>query len=524
MDAREELQALRRLAQLEAKAKGQAVPTFEKEAAEIASVTPAEAISANPIVRAATAAARPLLAANNLLMRPLGFQGVPLEQLDEMQRRGAMAQGFSPAVQATQDVAGSLISPVGVGAIKTPAAAGAVGRIAQGSGFGALGGLTAGTQDPIGTAQAGALVGAAIPGAIEAGRGALSGARHLTDLVKGDKGAANILTRYQKEIVGEQNVPAVVQALRRGGQEPLPGYRPTAAEAVEGLPAGSPLTAHQRVTARAPGGPSAQFGERIQQQKDALRAAYEARDVATEPLRTAAIQQANAGGVVAKNVTDRIDDMLNRPGIRASDVVSGTLNKTKDKIASLVKPDGTIDAADLYTVRKEIGNTIKTYSKETANWDKRLTSGLERDLQKSIDDAIEVAGGTSWKRYLNEYATRSQAIQRTKDTALAAMRPDQRTDLSGGINVAEQTRVHFPQLLSRPVAIANAILRKFSMGIEPKIDKLAARRYLNPTELADALEKMPAEQRSKIVDAMERAGVATAILGTREDEQNGTRP
>ena len=91
------------------------------------------------------------------------------------------------------------------------------------------------------------------------------------------------------------------------------------------------------------------------------------------------------------------------------------------------------------------------------------------------------------------------------------MRPDQRTDLFGGLNVAEQTRVHFPQMLSRPVMIANAILRKFSSGIEPHIDKLATQRYLNPREFADALERLPSTQRSKIIDAMERAGVATAM-------------
>jgi hypothetical protein len=519
---REELQALRRLAELEAKA-GKAAPMqtpeFEKEAAQIASVTPAEAIAANPIVRAATAAARPILAANNMLVRPLGLQGVPLEQLDEMQRRGAMAQGFSPAVQTTQDIAGSLISPVGVGAIKTAAAPTAVGRIAQGAGFGALGGVTAGTQDPMASAQTGAVVGGLVPGAIEGIRAGGKGIQHLTDLFRGKEGAANILNRYQRNIIGEGNVPAVVQKLKEGSVSPVSGYQPTAAEAVQGLPAGSPIVAHQRATARTPGGPSAAFGDRVQQQKAALQAAYEARDAATEPLRTAAIQQANAGGVMAKNVTDKIDDLLSQPGIRASDVVSGTLNKTKDKIASLTKDGGTIDAADLYTIRKEVGNTIKTFSKETANWDKRLTSALERDVQKAIDGAIESAGGTTWKKYLAEYSARSQAIGKTKETALAAMRPEQRTDLFGGINVAEQTRAHFPQMLSRPVMIANAILKKFSTGVEPHIDTLATRRYLNPQELASALEKMPSTQRNQIVDAMERAGVATAILGTREAEQ-----
>ena len=485
-------------------------PAYEKEARELIGTTGAELASANPIVRALTAAARPIAAANNMLVRPFGFQGIPLEQLDAMQARGAKALGYGGLETTGQDIGGAMLGPVAVGALKTPAAASALGRIAQGSGFGALGGLTAGTNDPIAAAETGAVLGAAVPAAIEGVRGTARGLSHLTDIVRGKEGATNILNRYQREIIGEQNIPAVTDALRKGGGEPLPGYRPTAAEAVEGLPAGSPLVAHQRVTARTPGGSSALFGNRVQEQKNAIKAAYEARDRATEPLRTAAIQQANAGGVQSKNITDKIDQLLEQPGIRASDVVSGTLNKTKEKIVSLAK-DGVIDAADLYTVRKEVGNTIKSFSKETANWDKRLTSGLERDIQKSIDGAIEAAGGTTWKRYLNEFAVRSQAIQKTKETALSAMRPDQRTDLFGGLNVAEQTRVHFPQMLSRPVMIANAILRKFSSGIEPHIDKLATQRYLNPQEFADALERLPSAQRSKIIDAMERAGVATAM-------------
>lgn len=519
--------ALRRLAELEAKASGRPAapapaapetPAFEREARETLSVTPAELISANPIVRAMTTAARPILAANNLLVRLFGLEGVPLEQLDEMQRRGAQALGYGGLETTGQDVGGAVISPITAAAMKASAVAGAIPRIVQGAELGALAGITSGGEQPLLDAGTGALVGGAIPAAIEGGRAVGTGLSHASDLFRGETGARNILDRYLNRTIGPENVPLVAQQLRAGGAEPLPGYRPTAAEAVAGLPEGSPLVAHQRITASTPGGPSAQFGRRIMDQKTAIQAAYEARNAATTPLRDAAIQQANQMGVQSGNVTSQIDTMLQRPGYRSSEVISKTLNKVKDKITEFTQ-NGVIDANDLYTIRKELGNTIQTFAKETANWDKRLTAGLERDIQRSIDDAIVKAGGTGWPIYLAEFAKRSQAIEGVKEAAKSAIRPAQRTDLFGGLRIAEETRAHVPQLLSRPMMAANAILRYFSANIEPNIDKLATQRYLNPLQFAEALERLTSAARSRVLDTMQKIGIAPAVQQAIEQQR-----
>lgn len=492
-------------------------PAFEREARETLSVTPAELISANPIVRAATAAARPILAANNLLVRPLGLRGVDLEALDAMQARGAKALGYGGIETAGQDIGGGVISPVGVGAMKMAPAATALGRVAQGAGIGGLAGVTAGTDAPLEAAGTGAAIGAAIPGAIEGVKTGVRGLSHVADLFRGETGAGNILDRYIRNAIGEKNVPAVVSQLRAAQGEPLPGYKPTVAEGVAGLPEGSPLVAHQRITAATKGGPSAEFGRRIIEQKGAITAAAEARDAQIVPLLQNEIRRANANGIKADAILSGIDKQLSTPGLRASDVVQKSLGAVKEKISSLAK-DGLLDGADLWTVRKEIGNTIKNASKETANWDKRLTSGLERQIQRSIDQAIVDAGATRWPLYMNEYAARSQAIQRVKDAAKAAIRPDQRTDLFGGLRVAEETRTHVPQLLSRPMMAANAIMRYFSANIEPKIDKLAAQRYLNPKEFADALEKLPPQTQSQIRETMKRIGIAGTVQQAMKDQ------
>lgn len=113
-------------------------------------------------------------------------------------------------------------------------------------------------------------------------------------------------------------------------------------------------------------------------------------------------------------VLQSIDATLSRPGTRASDVVRRSLGWARDKLASLTDEQGVIDARDLYTVRKEIGNVVTQLSKETGNWDQKLTSGVQRDVQAAIDAAIERAGGTGWKDYLAKYQEMSGPVNQAK--------------------------------------------------------------------------------------------------------------
>ena len=484
----------------------------------VADVTTAEAIMGNPVTQFAIGAAEPVLGAAQAV-------GVPIDAkaIKEMSDRGAQLYGGN-WTRVPARLAGNILSPVWLGIAKTLPAGATLGDLVKaGTVMGGVAGATVLQDEPdfaeravsaAGGAAGGAAIGGGIAGAKAVGRGLLHGA----DLFRGDKGAGNILDRYLQRTIGPQNVPVVSQQLRTGGAQPLPGYKPTAAEAVAGLPEGSPLVAHQRITASTPGGPSAQFGRRILEQKDAIAAAAKARDTQLVPLLNAELTAANQSGIKTTDVVSNIDGMLQTPGFRASDVVSKSLNAVKDKINSLSQ-NGIVDGQDLWTVRKEIGNTIKTFSKETANWDKRLTSGLERQIQKSIDQSIVNAGAKDWPRLMGEYARQSQAIQAVKDTAKAAVRPSQRTDLFGGLRIAEETRAHVPQLLSRPMMAANAILRYFSANIEPRIDRLAAQRYLNPTQFADALDKLPPAARTSVIDTMTKIGIAPAVQQSIEQQR-----
>jgi hypothetical protein len=407
----------------------------------------------------------------------------------------------------------------GVGAAKTLGS-----KVLQGGGVGAAAGATTPVTDGDNfwgskgvQTVTGALLGSALPVVTEGGKAVVRTAKDVANLFT-DKGASRILTDYQNRIIGERGRDAVIDALKNA-KEPVPGYKPTAAEAVAKVPEGSPIIAHQRITAQTPGGPSGEFGRRAVEQKAALEAARTARDAATTPMREAAISSANMGGVKSNAVTQGIDSTLAQPGIRANEVVGKTLGDVKDKIAKFTNEQGVIDANDLYTIRKEIGNTIQRYAKETSTWDKKLTGGLERDIQKAIDDAIEAAGGTGWKDYLREFSSRSAGIEAAKEGVKAAARPAQRTNLGGGMNVAEESRLHLPNMLSRPMMLANAVMRRVSGGIEPRIDAEATRRYLNPQELAKALESLPPAQKSVVASMLERMGLVGATTAAASQEQ-----
>jgi hypothetical protein len=157
-------------------------------------------------------------------------------------------------------------------------------------------------------------------------------------------------------------------------------------------------------------------------------------------MREAALKEANIVGVSTQKLIRQIRGVESQPGIRASDVVRKSLADVKEKISAFTNKDGFINAKDLYTIRKELGNTIKTHAKETSNWDKRLTSGLERDLQKNIDDAIEAAGGAGWKDYLSTYRDMSKPINQMQ------VGQELEKSLTTGLGTAE-----------RPAAFANAL-------------------------------------------------------------------
>lgn len=593
-------------------------PTAEYEKAPWGDV-----IAGLPITRLARGAAAPIIAAGQLganlgdtIVEATG--GTPvvgkyinekLAEYEAAKERGMKAVGnegydwmgligqLAPSTAIAKSVTAAL-----------PAATSLAGRIgtgaAQGAAIAAATPTTSGSDSPL-TEKAiqtgvGAVTGGAIPVATSAlqtmGRGLTKIGEPFLDLFR-KEGPANFLRKHHEKIIGKDKVAEVADALLNVKQL-VPGSQPTAAEAVAGLPAGSPVQAAQKITAATEGGPSAEFGERLAKQKVAREIAARTRDILTRDMREEALSGANTaaqtlpkliktvdraekalkvkmpvdvapdrlksaveihapyaspklqtgaqmagkdasrealdaakqgiaqletGGFTplkSSSINQSIRATLSQPGIRASDVVQRTLSDVQEKIKTLSGKGGVIDARDLYTVRKEIGNTIQKNAKDTANWDKRMAAGLERDIQKHIDDAIEGAGGTGWKQYLKEYSTRTQAISDDIARAKLAGKPLQRTNLNQGVNVAREVAPALPSILSRPVVVGNWLLSHVGkQNIEPKIDKLAAELYLNPQELGKSLMPKPGmpSRNQAIIDALlQRAPIAGATVAGRQ--------
>lgn len=127
----------------------------------------------------------------------------------------------------------------------------------------------------------------------------------------------------------------------------------------------------------------------------------------------AKLKASGASPLEITQVTNKINGLLQTPGLRASQVVTKALSAVGDKINSLADEHGVIDARDLYTVRKELGNYIQQAAKDSSSWDKKLTSGLQIDLQHSIDDAIENAA-PGFKAYIQRYSELSKPIDQMK--------------------------------------------------------------------------------------------------------------
>ena len=416
---------------------------------------------------------------------------------------------------------------------------------------------------------------------------------------------------------------ARISAMLRNAGESVPGFKPTAAQVLDGTPQGPAVAAYtdyvSRMSGSRRGNPVARFKERATAQGRAIEAAETARDLATNPMRRRALANANrttqaiteaeaaiadryaskaaalqdkgrfqstaaeqsrralnrdapggpitsrlgldrpsrstppqatgaasrppakytanaaradeaaaaavemdpiiaqrqaelaaaegrlsnatAGGseaLTGAKVDAQVARVQGTPGLRASDVVQQSMSKLREKLAEITQKDGTVNADDLYTVRKELGNYIEQAAKESANWDKSLTGGLLRDMQKVMDDAIEGAGGTGWKEYLNEYSTRSSAIDHAKAQLQDWRKQAKDVSIGYSDHVERATSTGLPNMLERNAMIANAILRHVNKRFAPRVEAAMTRILLDdPAKVADMIDGVSAPSSPK---------------------------
>ena len=119
--------------------------------------------------------------------------------------------------------------------------------------------------------------------------------------------------------------------------------------------------------------------------------------------------------------TDRIissiNTKLNDPRIGPSDVNTAVLSKVSNKIQDwTARNNGVIDADALYTIRKNaVGEEIaRLYPNADAKAQEKYAAKLLSEIKPLIDDAIEDAGGTGWRQYLQAFETGMKGVEQQK--------------------------------------------------------------------------------------------------------------
>jgi len=116
-------------------------------------------------------------------------------------------------------------------------------------------------------------------------------------------------------------------------------------------------------------------------------------------------------------ITDQIDRLLTSPGeARTSSLIRNSLSEIRDEIQRFANQDGIINSADLYGIRKNLGNILRKNAGETGTFDEKLLSRYSTNLKSYIDNAINRSIGAtkedpgSWTRYLRTYEQASEKI------------------------------------------------------------------------------------------------------------------
>jgi sulfur relay (sulfurtransferase) DsrC/TusE family protein len=251
------------------------------------------------------------------------------------------------------------------------------------------------------------------------------------------------------------------------------------------------------------------------EQKASVKNYLKALTEKTTPMREKALEAANKKGVDPDLITAKIDEALTRPVNQGSELITKTLSSVKDKINSLInEKTGTINAEALYSKRKELGNTIAGFSKETSNWDRKVAAYLERNIQKWMDDAIEKAGGIGWKDYLATESTGRKAVDnflaRQKEMKLLAAGVKGQSIV--GMVPGEIPKP--PTLLHRGAMFANYFLGVIARDANLPVVKRVAEAMRDPNEL-QKLIKLPQSHPDK--QAYQR--IAAILAGMAKPDQ-----
>lgn len=210
--------------------------------------------------------------------------------------------------------------------------------------------------------------------------------------------------------------PEAAMARAATYQAPLPGYRPTTAQATRDvglISAETPIrgldtTGRFATQAAEANRVRNEILNRLAKDQDTLAAAIAKRDEVTTPLRENAFAQAVVDpdtfkSAVTLTVNKTIDDILASPAGKRG-TVENAMKFAQSRISRATTP------AELYEVRKDLRDAAQgLLDREGAAFS--LAKGQLESVIRSVDDAIDSAA-PGYRDYLSKYATASRGIER----------------------------------------------------------------------------------------------------------------
>ena len=282
----------------------------------------------------------------------------------------------------------------------------------------------------------------------------------------------------------------------------------------------------------------------------AQSAADALRSVGIKPLEGRALAQ-------------RISSIASNPSFAGDDVLIGSVNSVADDIARWTNSGGIIDARALDAIRKNSVNAAiqKLRPGLDATAQRNLASKVLTDIKPLLVNAIEDAGGTGYRQYLDDYAKGMQRIAERKlsgealrlwktnpdefvrlvnnespeavEKILGPGRYNSATELSDNalstlteqaqkrmtqLSVAEQASegkkalselikqqtsvFRFPSFLSFWASAGNKALSEFEKAVGKETINLLTQAMKSPAGAANILEQLPAVERNKVLSLM----------------------
>ena len=462
------------------------------------------------------------------------------------------------------EIGGALVSPVNRLA-PTAAAPTALGRVGQAAGTGVVFGALEPVKDvdnyleeKLSQMSTGAIAGTVLGGGVEAGKKAAPLVKQLTPTIT-EEGKKQALREYIIGLTGGEK-QKVVEALRNA-DELVAGSRPTAAEAIADIPAATGLASFQQRLSRSmpEEGIAGQFAQREAQQQ-AARVGALRQDVAQTPelldlartLRESdaarnygqafsttvtadprlakivsnpyvkdalpdAIKLAEARGITAKTdltqflqfVKIGLDKQLTRTGDTAlSNTEKAAVQQAKKELVNWVGSKNpafnlareSFAKASQPINQMEIGQFLEQ-KLGTPLGNKERAGAFATAVQEAAS-TIKKASGQAAGRQLEDVLTPKQTA--TVNNILADVsRKAKAEELASRSNIGTLSpeSQELPNLLNRPIAIINNILKAVKKDSNAELNRLAAQLLLEPRNLATFIDEIPKSKSKDFVNA-----------------------